>query len=74
MPRIEPMTPESEIIRAQIADVATILRNECWFEGERRGNPVDPRDEVVQKRVADIILSGVGAYLREKHGSHLNPD
>jgi hypothetical protein len=63
------MDPESEFIRAEIPEVADIVRNECWFEGERRGVPVDPCDDVGRERVADIILSGVGAYLRQKHSS-----
>jgi hypothetical protein len=56
---------ETEFIRSEIPDVARIVKNECWLEGERRGCPVGPQDEVVRRRVADIILEGAGAYIRE---------
>jgi hypothetical protein len=61
------MSPESKFIRTEIPDVKNIVDNECWLEGERRGKPVDAHDEAIQKRVAQIILNGAGAYLREKH-------
>jgi len=60
------MSPESEFIWAEIPDVRRIVQDECWLEGERRGMPVDPRDEVIQMRVAEIILSGMGEHLRHK--------
>jgi len=63
------MDQESEFIRSEIADVKRIVNNECWLEAERRGHPVDPHDETIRKRVADIILNGAGAYLRKKHAS-----
>lgn len=63
------MSPESEFIWAEIPDVRRIVEDECWLEGERRGMPVDPRDEVIQVRVAEIILSGMGERLRK----HLRP-
>ena len=63
------MNPESEFIRTEIPDVKNIVENECWLEGERRGEPVDARDETVRERVANIILGGAGAYLREKHSA-----
>ena len=53
------MSPESEIIQAEIAEVRKIVETECWLEGERRGMPVDPRDKMIQKRVAETFLSGV---------------
>jgi len=61
------MNPETEIIRSEIADIKSIVENECWLEGERRGRPVDPHDETIRMRVAQIILGGAGAYLRQKH-------
>ena len=64
------MDEEAEFIRSEIPDVASIVRQECWLEGERRGGAVDPSDISVQKRVADIILDGVGAQIRERHRSH----
>jgi hypothetical protein len=64
------MDDETEFIRAEIPDVKSIVDNECWLEGERRGRSVDAHDKTIQERVADIILGGVGAYLRRKHNSH----
>ena len=61
------MDEEADFIRSEIPDVASIVRQECWLEGERRGGAVDPTDISVQKRVADIILDGVGAQIRERH-------
>lgn len=61
------MSPESEFIREELSDVARIVRDECWFEAERRGEPVDPSDTIVQERVAEIILSGAGAEIRRNH-------
>ena len=58
------MSREIEIIQAEIPEVQAIVQDECRLEGERRGTAVDPSDEVVQERVADIILSGVGERLR----------
>jgi hypothetical protein len=61
---------DTDVIRAEIADVQSIVDDECWFEAERRGCAVDRHDPEVQKRVAEIILNGVGAYLRSKHLAH----
>ena len=58
---------DTDVIRAEIPDVQCIVDEECWLEAERRGQAVDRRDPVVQKRVADIILSGTGEYLRRKY-------
>jgi hypothetical protein len=60
------MSPESEFIRSEIPELEKIVRDECWLEAERRGTPVDPREDVIRQRVAEIILDGVGAYLRGK--------
>lgn len=63
------MDEEAEFIRSEIPDVKSIVNTECWLEGERRGGPVDAHDQTIQERVADIILGGAGAYLRQKHNS-----
>jgi len=60
------MDQETEFIRSELPDVKCIVQNECWLEGERRGEPVDVHDPEIQKRVADIILGGAGEYLRNK--------
>ncbi len=57
------MNPDADWIRAELAQ---IFRNECWLEGERRGRPVHSRDPVVRLKVADIILAGAGAAIRER--------
>jgi hypothetical protein len=62
---------EVDIIRAEISDVESMMEDECWLEGERRGQPVDPHDPAVQLRVAEIILSGAGASLRRKYLSKM---
>jgi hypothetical protein len=61
------MNEESEFIHNEIPDVAEIVRNECWLEGQRRGCAVEPTDDFVRQRVADIILGGAGAYMRWRH-------
>lgn len=66
------MSPESELIRAEIPDVLRIVRDECWLEAERRGSPVDAHEEIISRRVADIILGGAGAELRRKHSVGLS--
>ena len=63
------MDEQAEFIRSEIPDVKIIVENECWLEGERRGEAVDSRDPAVQERVADIILNGVGAFLRQRQQS-----
>ena len=67
-----PMDEEAKFILSEIPDVKSIVQNECWLEGERRGEPVDLKDPAVQERVADIILGGAGDYLRRKHDSEVD--
>jgi hypothetical protein len=62
------VSPEAEFIAAELPEIAKIIHNECWLEGERRGCAVDRYDPVVLERVAAIILGGVGAHLRQVHG------
>ncbi len=64
------MDPEAKFIRSEIPDVKCIVDNECWLEGERRGEAVDAHDKTIQERVAQIILGGAGAYLRKKHSAN----
>ena len=63
------MDDQTEIIRAELPEVAAIIRDECWLEGERRGHAVDPADVSVQQRVAELILGGVGVELRSHHAA-----
>ena len=60
------MSPESEFIQAELPEIERIVLNECWLEGERRGQEVDRHDPAIQERVADIILTGEGARLRQE--------
>lgn len=61
------MNNESQIIREEIADVARVFAQECWLEGERQGHAVDPHDEGIQLRVANLILGGLGSQIRHLH-------
>jgi hypothetical protein len=61
------MNTESKVIREELPEVAQIVRDECWLEGERRGSPVHPRDPAIRVRVADIILDGAGEEIRRRH-------
>lgn len=61
------MSREAEFIQSELPDIAKIIRDECWLEGERRGRAVDPHDAAVIARVTDIILGGAGAAIRLAH-------
>ena len=58
------MSRESEFIQKELPYIEQIVRNECWLEGQRRGCQVEPTDDIVRQRVADVILSGAGEYIR----------
>lgn len=49
----------------QLPRIEKIIRDETWYEGERRGCAVGPDDPVVRENVCQIILR-VGALLREE--------
>ena len=63
------MDNPTEIIRAELPEVAAIIRDECWLEGERSGHAVDPADVSVQQRMAEIILCGARVERRDHHRS-----
>jgi hypothetical protein len=67
----EALTPEAKCIRAELPKIRQIVQDECWLEDGRRGGAVDPGEAIVQNRVAEIILSGLGEHLREQ--IHLHP-
>jgi len=48
-------TPPSELIKAEIPIVEKIIRDETWYEGERRGAFVDPNDPTVQSKVVEVV-------------------
>ena len=64
-----PAGQDSEFIRSEIPDIARIVQDECWLEGERRGAFVSPHDVIVQRRVAEIILAEAGALIRQRHST-----
>lgn len=51
--------------RYEMPMIEKIIENECWLEGERRGEPVNRKDPVVINTVADIILNGEGKRMRD---------
>lgn len=52
-------SPSREPANSKPLQLNALVRDECWLEAESRGEPGDPKDEVVQARVAEIILSGM---------------
>ena len=57
------MSP-TEVIVAELSEIKRIIAREAWIASERVGYPVDPHSPEIQARVAEIILSGMGVYLR----------
>ena len=57
------MSP-TEVILAELSEVGKIIANETWLASERVGYSVDSHSPEIQARVAEIILSGTGEYLR----------
>ena len=56
----------AEFNQRQLEIIRTIIADETWLEGERRGCAVQHRDPIVQVRVANILLDGKGAELRRR--------
>jgi hypothetical protein len=54
----------TEVIRAELSEIEKIIAKEARLASERLGYPVDPRSPEIQARVSEIILSGMGVYLR----------
>ncbi len=52
-------------LRRQLPLIQKIIADETWLEGERRGQPVEPTDEVVRENVCQVVLR-VGAELRAR--------
>ena len=63
IPKEETELSQLEIIRCQVGAVEEIVRNETWYEGERRGGFVSHDDPVVQVRVSEILLD-IGGEMR----------
>ena len=54
----------TEVILAELSEIEKIIANEARLASERLGYPVDPHSPEIQARVSEIILSGMGEYLR----------
>ena len=54
------------LLARERALIARIMRDEAWYEGERRRCYVPMNDPIVQARVAEILLAGTGAHLRHE--------
>ncbi len=54
----------TEIIVAELSEIEKIIANEARLASERVGYPIDPHSLEIQARVSEIILSGMGVYLR----------
>jgi hypothetical protein len=54
----------TEVILAELSEIEKIIANEARLASERLGYPVDPHGQEIQARVSEIILSGMGVYLR----------
>lgn len=57
MERLDP------VLLRQLPRIEQVIRDETWYEGERRGCPVAANDPVVREKVSGIILR-VGAQWR----------
>ena len=65
------MNTTDTFILSEIRDVRDVVHVACAAESAQRGVPVSPHDPRVQVRAADIILNGMGAYLRETRSRQL---
>jgi hypothetical protein len=44
------------VLQRQLPRIAKVIRDEMWYEGERRGCPVPKNDPVVREKVSGIVL------------------
>lgn len=58
------MHPQEPLLSRQLQYVQKIIDDETWYEGERRGRPVPPDDDVVRENVCRVVLR-VGRQMRE---------
>jgi hypothetical protein len=64
MARSNQLMSPTEVIVAELSEIKKIIINETRLASERVGYPVDPHSPEIQTRIAEIILSGTGEYLR----------
>lgn len=57
-------TPDP-VLKRQLPLIAKIISDETWLEGERRGQPVAPKDPVVQDKVCLVVLA-MGHDMRQQ--------
>jgi hypothetical protein len=57
------MAQVDPVLLRQMPRIEQIIRDEVWYEGERRGGPVGPDDPVVREHVCEAVLR-TGAELR----------
>jgi hypothetical protein len=58
------VTPTDPVVVNELPLIRKIIRDETWFEGERRGCAVSPDDPVVRENVCQVIFR-VGEELRK---------
>ena len=54
----------TEVILAELSEIEKISANEARLASARVGYAVDPHSPEIQTRIAEMILSGTGEYLR----------
>jgi hypothetical protein len=64
MARRDQLMSATEVILAELSEVEKIIANETLLASERVGYPVNPHSPEIQARIAEILLSGMGVYLR----------
>jgi hypothetical protein len=64
MARRDQLMSATEVILAELSEIEKIIANETLLASERVGYPVNPHSPEIQARIAEILLSGMGVYLR----------
>ena len=64
MARRDQLMSATEVIVAELSEIEKIIINETRLASERAGYSVDSHSPEIEGRVAEIILSGTGVYLR----------
>ncbi len=59
------MESHDPVIPRQLPLIAKVIRDETWYEGERRGCAVPPSDSRVRENVCEVVLR-IGQELRDK--------
>jgi hypothetical protein len=67
------MTPLDPVVLKEMPLIRKIIRDETWFEGERRGCPVSSDDPVVRDNVCQVIFR-VGAEMRRSFKADISAD